>query len=338
MRQLFRLPFALAAGALVVTAASTAFAAADPGLLPKHEEIVKAPDKKPEGWLPALTLGASVSLSSNSNVVGQPDGSSWTFGLNLLGRLDFLAGIHDLRNTLKIQEQFNRTPVIDAWVKTADQLLFESIYYLKLNDKVGPFASFRLETPLFRGYDVRQTAVTYVDAADGTVIATDRRRLRLTEALQPLALKEALGVFYRPIEQKPLEINVRAGFGAQETFAAGGRVLTDDAATPEVEVTALTDFVQAGVVIDLSAKGELEGGRITYGAHAEVMFPLANSDPTNRSVIDLTNFDLGAKISFKLFAWASLDYEVKAFRQPALVDAWQIQNNLLLTFSYALVE
>jgi hypothetical protein len=39
-----------------------------------------------------------------------------------------------------------------------------------------------------------------------------------------------------------------------------------------------------------------------------------------------------------LFEWASLDYELKIMRLPQLVDAWQIQNNLLLTFSYTLID
>ncbi|PKN55085.1 MAG: hypothetical protein CVU56_23150 [Deltaproteobacteria bacterium HGW-Deltaproteobacteria-14] len=328
----------LAAGALLLATSGSALAAADPGLLPTEGDVVKAADKKPEGWDPALTLSASVALSSNSNVVGQPDGASWTFGLNLLGRLDYLSGMHDWRNTLKIQEVVTRTPVLDAWVKTADQLFIESVYYLKLRDDLGPFASLKLETPLFRGYDLRQTPVTYIDKADGTTIATDVDRLRMTEALQPLALKESLGVFYRPIETKAIEVDIRAGFGAQEIFAEGGRVLADDSATPEIEISRLTDFVQAGAVIGVEGKGTLEGGRIVYSAHAEVMFPLINDDPTNRSVLDLTNFDLGAKISFKLFEWASLDYEIKAFRLPALVEEWQVQNNLLLSFSYSLIE
>lgn len=338
MRQLFRIPSALVTGALLLATSGSALAAADPGLLPKEEEVVKAADKKPEGWDPALTLGASVALSSNSNVVGQPDGASWTFGLNLLGRLDFLDGMHDWRNTLKIQEVVTRTPVLDAWVKTADQLFLESVYYLKLRDDLGPFASLKLETPLFRAYDIRQTPVTYVDKADGSTVATDVKRLRTTEALQPLALKEAIGVFYRPIETPAIEVDIRAGFGAQQVFAEGGRVLDDDDTTPEIEITRLTDFVQAGAVIGVEGKGALEGGRIMYSAHAEVMFPLVNDDPTNRSAVELANYDLGAKISFKLFEWASLDYEIKAFRMPALVAEWQVQNNLLLTFSYSLID
>ena len=339
MRNRFRLPSALTGAALVFTLGAPAFAAADPGLLPKEGEIVKAPpEKKPDGFDPALSLGASMAMSSNSSVVGQPDGESWTFGLNLLGRLDYLVGMHDWRNTLKVQEVLSRTPVLDAWVKAADQLVFESTYYLKLSEQLGPFASLRLESSLFEGQDLRATAATYKDKADGTILATGVDAFLLTDPFQPMALKQAIGAFYRPVETKAIEVDLRAGFGAQETFAEGGLVLADDAATPEIEVSRLTDFVQAGAVIGVEAKGELEGGRITYTARAEAMFPVVNDDPAGRSVTELANYDFGAKVSFKLFEWASLDYEFKAFRQPALVEEWQVQNNLLLTFSYSLID
>lgn len=327
----------LAATALLAAMGSAALAAADPGYLPKEGEVVKPPVEK-GGWDPALSFGATVAITSNSSVVGQQDGSSWTFGLNLLGRLDLLEEIHDWRNTLKITEVLSRTPTIEDWIKTADQLFFESVYYLKLAERVGPFVSFKLETPLFRGQDVRGAAVDYVLASDGSMLKANATSLKLTDGFQPLTLKEAIGVFYRPLEEKGLEVDIRAGFGARQTFADGAYVLTDDGATAAIEVTRLTDFVQGGAVIGIEAKGQAEEGRITYSAHAEVMFPVINDDPAGRDVIELTNYDLGAKLGFKLFEWASLDYELKAFRQPALVDAWQIQNNLLLTFTYTLID
>ena len=156
------------AAALLATLGGSALAAADPGYLPKEGEVVKPPAET-GGWDPALSLGATVAITTNSSVVGQQDGSSWTFGLNLLGRLDFLEDIHDWRNTLKINEVLTRTPALDEWIKTADQLYFESVYYLKLAEHFGPFVSFKLEAPLFKGKDVRGANVDYT-LTDGTVL------------------------------------------------------------------------------------------------------------------------------------------------------------------------
>ena len=105
-----------------------------------------------------------------------------------------------------------------------------------------------------------------------------------------------------------------------------------------VKLDRLADVMQAGTVIGFDMKGTLEEGRISYQLRAEVMVPFVNSDPRDRGAFDLTNFDIGGKLGLKLFEWASLNYEMKVVRMPQLVDAWQVQNNLLLTFNYAFFE
>ena len=61
-------------------------------------------------------LSASFSLASNRNVVGQTDGFSMLFGVGVVGGLDYLKGKYEMRNTLKINEAFSRTPVIDEFI------------------------------------------------------------------------------------------------------------------------------------------------------------------------------------------------------------------------------
>lgn len=327
----------LGVGVFALSAAGVS-QAADPGLLPKEEEIKKAKDeKKPEGWDPFIQVGASLALSGSSNAVGQVNGSSVTGGLSLLGRLDYLAGPWDWRNTLKISEVFTRTPIVDEFVKSSDQLSFETILYWKVSDFVGPFLSAKLDSTILAGVDVRPAPVDY--AVGTTVVASNTTHHKLADSLQPLALKQAIGAYVRPINDKGIEVVGKAGFGAAETLAKGAQILSDDVATAGViELTNLADVIQAGAVIGIEAKGALDEGRVTYATHAEVMFPFVNDDPGKRDVGALTNVDIGAKLGFKIFDWASLDYELKILRQPQLLDAWQIQHSLLLTFSFTPVE
>lgn len=44
--------------------------------VPVDDAVVTAPAKLPDGFYPALSLGANLNLASNSNVVGQVDGLS----------------------------------------------------------------------------------------------------------------------------------------------------------------------------------------------------------------------------------------------------------------------
>lgn len=51
-----------------------------------------------------------------------------------------------------------------------------------------------------------------------------------------------------------------------------------------------------------------------------------------------TSLDIEAKLAIKLFSWMSLDYGLRVVREPLIIDEYQIQNNLLLNFSYTLFE
>ncbi|MCC6620780.1 MAG: hypothetical protein IT385_05975 [Deltaproteobacteria bacterium] len=323
------------ASALGVLTASPALAG-DPKILPTESEVKREVEKKPSPWDPSLVFGLNVALSTATNVVGQPHGSSISGGLSLQAGLDFVEDAIDWRNVLKINEVYSRTPIVDEFVKSTDVLTFESTLYYLLSDIFGPFATFKLDTAIFSGHDVRPAPVDY--ALGGETIATATTSIKLTDPFQPLSLKEAVGVFIGPLSKPELEVDIRAGFGAIQTFAEGGRVVTDDAATPAIELSLLEDVIQAGAVLGVEAKGVLDDKRVVYSAHAEVMFPVVNDDPAERDVIDLTNVDIGAKLGFKLFEFASLDYELKIFRQPQLIDAWQIQNTLFLNFKFTAIE
>ncbi|MFT7579999.1 MAG: hypothetical protein ACI9MR_001666 [Myxococcota bacterium] len=326
----------LATTLLGFMAGLTSSASAAEGILPTEAQIKKKTLDK-EGWHPKLSFGASVAVASNSNVVGQVDGSSWTLGFSMLGGLDYRQGVHDWINTLSISEVFTRTPIVDEFVKSADVFTFESIYYMRLSEMFGPFASFKLDSSLFEGTNVQSNAVDF--SLDGDIIKASTTSIKLTDSFQPLALKEAIGAFYKPITTPEVAVAFRAGFGATQVFADGSLVLADDGGTANIiELAELSSFSQAGAVIAADITGTMDDGRVSYGAKAEVLFPFINDDAQDRSVIDLTNYDFSAKLSFKLFEWASLNYEIKALLQPELIEEWQVQNNLLLTFNYSAVN
>ncbi len=50
-----------------------------------------------------------------------------------------------------------------------------------------------------------------------------------------------------------------------------------------------------------------------------------------------SNLTIEAKLGIKLFAWMSLDYSLRAVRLPLIAEDFQIQNSLLLNFSYAIL-
>jgi hypothetical protein len=130
-------------------------------------------------------------------------------------------------------------------------------------------------------------------------------------------------------------VEIRAGGGARHTFAAEQLAVDDDADTPVVEVIELRDVHQVGVEGVFEWWGSLVEKRMNYKLVVDALVPLWHNDLApgdDRSLIELTNFSLLGTLTVRVVDWASLDYELGVVREPQLIDAWQVRNNLVLTF------
>lgn len=306
---------------------------------------VKGAKTKKQGWDGSLVLGASTSLSQNSNVVGVTDGIAWAMGAQITGSLEYLRGQHEWTNSLKLGETYTYTTALDEFVKTVDELAWKStyLYHIRQIPWLGPFAELKLKTSILPAYDVQAEEYEYlVKRLDGT---TDpglvQRKFRLSDPFRPLGIDESIGAFAKPIDEEKIKLEAKAGFGGKHIFAADQFAVDKvDKDKKQVAIKELDDVHQGGPAVSVSAKGSLYDKKVTYFGLAEVMFPVINNQAENdeRNIAELTNVLLEAGLSFKLVTWASLDYTFKAIREPQLLDRWQIQNNLLLTFSYTLVK
>jgi hypothetical protein len=312
------------------------------------------PDARPEGWSPAVSLGVTAAFANNSSVVGQIDGSSFSFGMKGDAALDYNHGLHEWRNTLGVVASVTRTPVITDFVKTSDNLNLDSIYLFHALSWFGPFVQFSGNTSMFRGTDVRPTPMNYViTRTDGTTAyLTHANSLTLSDPFRPLTFKETIGLFAQPYVSTPFAFELRAGAGAQEVLADGQLAVTGTTPngqaasamlplppTPNtddyVSVKQLSNANQLGPELAASIWGSFMEKRVTYKVNADVMTPAAHSalaPGDTRGAFALTNVQLDAKVSFHLVEWASIDYQFRALRQPQVVDVFQVQNTLLLTF------
>ena len=326
-----------------MAATSSALAQDEP--TPEHVEkdlveAAKTAPKKKDGIDWRLSAGATLNFSDNRSVIGQTDGSTLAFGFKLDGAVNYYKEIHELRNTLALAAAVTKTPTIESFVKSQDNIDYESIYLIHVTDWFGPFARVAWASTMFRGTDVRPGLTDYAIARlDGTVDAVTAERLTLTDSLMPSRFKESLGVFFQPVAEEPISVEFRVGAGGKQIFANGQLAVQDDDATEGViEVTELDDVYQLGAEAVLELWGAFEDKKVTYKAGAEAMTPFLHNDlpaGDNRSAFELTNLAFKAGLSFKLVDWASLDYEFKAIREPQLLDEFQIQNNLLLTMGLA---
>ena len=333
-------------------------------------DIPVALDKpSPNGVFGSLRGDATLNLNDNQSVVGQPNGMNLNLGVKIDGKVDVIQAEHEWRNSVLINAGITRTPNIDEFIKNTDALQLESIYLYHVKPWFGPFARFRLETPMFSGTDVRPGATNYkITQQDGTVVQTcdpdsgeecTTTKFPLTSAFKPLTLKESIGVFAQPYKSDPISVEARVGVGGQQILvdkqyavadlpdapencpAAGDP--TTKSAIPCVEVSQLSDVLQIGLEANLEVWGTVYEGKITYKVYGGILAPFAHGDlPViytaaggQDDVGQLTNIDLGANINFRLTEWASLGYEIKAVRVPQLLpDTFQVRNSFFLTMGY----
>ncbi len=323
-------------------AAGSRLASAQVQLVPKEDSLAGAKDEDVEGWNKSLAGTATINLVSNSSVVGQVDGTSLLFGLGLAGAADYVKGKSVLRTTLAISESVARTPVLDEFVKTNDVVQLEGLYNYFLTKKVGLYGRLAVTTSLFAATDVRAEPTTWIVKGETDPLKMDAFRLRLSDPGKPLTFNQSVGAFLDPKRSEKLSLNFRLGFGSRETFAKDVLVIDDNKDTAEVELVRLANVYQLGVEGFAGVSGKLEKGKVTYRTGLSVLFPMVNNDADNRSAGDLTRVGFEGNLTVNVFDWMSLVYNLAVTRDPQLFPAGQeltqIQNNLLLTFKYALVE
>jgi hypothetical protein len=297
------------------------------------------------GWVPFLGVTATLSLADNSSVVGQVDGFSTLFGLGLTGGADYAQNQHLLRTSLTINEGFARTPVIDEFVKTNDSVKLEGLYSYFLTPGFGLYGRLGIATDAFSATDIRGTPTSWVETVPGGMpiaLTTNGFRQRLAGPFSPFTINEQAGGFAEPVRETWLHLSVRAGLGGRHTFADGILVNSDDKATPAVELSELHNVHQLGFELFGGGTGKLDGGKALYKAGLSVLLPVVNNDPDHRSAASLTRVGFEGSLTFNVYSWMGLVYNLKITRDPQLFsrgeERVEVQNTLLLTFQLTLVK
>ncbi len=310
--------------------------------VPPEEDVQKkaldeaAAEEKKDGWFPKLSLGSNISFSHNSNVVGSEEGTTVNVGVLLDGGLELRSGPHEWGNTLALRYQETRTPLIDRFVKSMDQLEFQSIYFYHLPALpwVGPFGRFRLQTQILPSELVRAEVVDVVSTDGAEVLRAGlpaRTGFDLAGAFEPLILRESLGAFVKPYDQKEIKLLVKLGAGAQEILTRGGYVIADESETAAIEVQPLEDSTEIGAEAEVEATGAVDDN-LTWTVNANALYPFVTTTDVELEESPL-NVEFLAKVGFKVTDWGAIEYVFSAKRVPLVVEEWQIQNGLLFSLT-----
>lgn len=303
-------------------------------------ELDRPGDEADGGFDGKLATSASASLTSNRQVVGEVDGFSALLGLSLDGALGYVDGAHAWKNSLTIDESWSRTPSLERFVKSNDRAEIESLYTYFLRDWFGPFGRAAVETHAFDTYRVTAEPTDYevTGPGGGTELLEQREELLLSNSFEPLTVNESVGVFAQPVRDDEFTWTSRLGFGGRQTYAEGVLAVDDDEETDRVEVTELDDVFQGGLEGFSGVTGEFDDRDLSYRVGATALLPVVNNDDTDQTVFELMRWGATAGVTLGLNEYLDLNYDVSFLRDPQFVDATQVQNNLLLTFSHTLLE
>ena len=300
------------------------------------------PADKIMGWSKNANLGMNLSFTSSQNVVGQTDGSSQSYGLNLKGGLNRVSSTDEWRNTFTYLGSTTRTPSVPRFLKSNDELRIGTIflYSLPSHPAVGPYVSGEAAAPAFNGEDVHGTPQVYrithnSGVTDPPLTGTS---LHLTDAFRPLTTKEGAGFFWKAVQEDKLNLELRLGLGAMQINADGQFAVSEISQAGEVEVDELQNVSQAGLTAGLGLKGKVND-HSSYEVGGEILTPLVTNKQANdtRSNLSLTDVDAFVKLTSNITSWASFGYDYKLKIQPQLVDRAQQIHLLVLNINYNLL-
>lgn len=311
-------------------------------LLCSSTAFAQGDDPNALGWKKSAKLGTNLSLSSSQDVVGQTDGTSETYGLNLKSEFKRMGEKDEWRTEGSLIGATTKTPSISRFVKSNDELKLNTMYLRYFNEAKtwGPYVRAEAAAPMFKGEDVQAAPKAYrVTNNDKTTSLTAPiTSYRLTDGFKPLTTKESIGVFWKAVNDERLKVEVRAGAAAMQ-IAADGQY-TSKGANPagEIAVNELSDVNQAGLEAAISVKGKVDD-KSSYELGVESLTPFVNNKRSgdDRDAFNLTNIDGFVKLTSNITSWASFGYDYKVKLQPQLTERAQQTHMIVLAVSYNLL-
>jgi len=303
------------------------------------KEKAKQDDKLTEGLTKNFKLISNFSLKSSDQVVGLLDGDTIVLGVKVENGLIYKKGNSEWRNTLNYDGGITKTPSLPRYVKSSDELGYETIYLRATESRpwLGPYLRASVQSPIFVGEDIRSDAVEYFDISNNNSLGTGTSH-RLTDPFTPITTRESIGLFAKAIDRKNTQLEFRLGGGALQLQAKDQLRLADDDKTARIELVEIEEIHQVGVEYGVFFKGKWNE-ESTYSLSIDLLTPLGEDIKLGKECDDcsdmqLTNVDIKASVGTKLNGWVTLVYEYKALKQPQVLDKFQIQHGIVLNISY----
>jgi len=298
----------------------------DPGI----SDIATTDEEAESKWKLRGLVGGDLNLN-RSTMLGAPPGLRLSFRIFLDGSAAWIDGPNVWVTRLELEEGETRLLDRGVFQNDTDRLFLNTIYTHQLLSWFGPYVRFGLETKLLpRNQDFDPPRDVVVLDASGQIVEMRPgvTRVELGSTFAPLQLKEGAGGNFRVLRSTALELNLRVGFGAQQTVANGLYVFEDIAGAPGQLVPVVNSSV-TGPEATLVGVGRLSKF-ITIITELEGLLPVGSDS----GVV----FTWRNQATLRLISFISLVYRFNMTRNPNLGigDEARTEHDLQLRFSYVL--
>ena len=219
-----------------------------------------------KNWKTTWELSGSSLFNTSQHTAGG-DRSSISLSVQVFNRTRYSTkrNFATLRLTL---EEGGTKEGSDAFRKSIDKVEFRATYIYRFSQLIGPYLRGVLNTKLFAS-DVRfdePRMFAQLDAA-GDTLATflNATEITLSPSFYPLRLRQGLGINSQLIQSFPLNVDLRFGVGARQTYVSDSFELGGDgssatrlrkATSTGLEALLITD-ARLGRFVDLNSEFDL---------------------------------------------------------------------------------
>jgi len=251
-------------------------------------------------------LSMSPQFGATQNTAGE-DRASLSFAGEIRNSTRYNSRRHffDLRTV--VEEGFTKEQG-HALRKAVDEVEVRSTYILRLSRRLGPYLRGVLNSKLFATkvhFDAPQTVV--FRNARGDVLETRAGIMAFTQSpsLYPLQLREGLGINSQLYRSYPLNVDLRLGIGARQTYNLDTYELSQDRRTATELRNGSSSGLEALIVTDARL-----GRHIGLDAEADLLMPEARADSWE--------FACEGRMRTFLTPYASMDIVAEIKRQKPL--------------------
>lgn len=278
-------------------------------------------------WALQGLLGGAVAFR-RTDQIGEEEGWDLTIHFFFDGYGRYKREPHRFVTRLELEEAQNRPADDDRFDNVTDRLFLHSIYTYDLVPWFGPYVRAGLETkllPRYQDFDGPRD-VEELDE-DGAVVEVheDVDRVRLGGAFSPFQAIEGGGANFHLLQGQRVEVDLRLGVGARQTWSNGLLVFENDRLVP------LQDSHTEGVEGTLVVLARISRW-VTLSSEFDGLLPFGAQEA------DAALFTWRNQATVRLLSFLSLAYRFNASRDPnlGLGDDVRTEHDVQLRFSYNL--